>query len=450
MFNSFQISSASRTTILLLSIACLTTTVSAEKNPLYPLLEWRTLDRFQESLTESDFRDRLKIFSPDGSINEFLTFHDDHSVTVFETPAKEIAIWTLRFYREPDSSPPSHRTDKFSPQHIATLFDVSYAKPLKGLTIAIDPGHIGGAWANIEERHFKYKSYPPVQEGDLTLITAEHLATALKSAGATVILTRTEAEPVTTLRPQDFLHDSLEWAADTTRGFSDRYFTFRYKWYSQFLFYRVAEIAARAQLLAKYQPDFTLCLHYNAAPWSGRRPRLFNVQKLVTFVHGSYLKEEIESPTQKFELFKKLFENSTPIEIEIADVVSSKMAERLQMKPENYTDWKAADRVSENPYIWSRNVIANREIPGPVIFLEGLYMNDRESFYRIQAGDYEGLKTIRGKSHPSVFREFAQATADGIIEHYREKYDLTAPPEASLPTLPEDETATPDQVTSQS
>jgi N-acetylmuramoyl-L-alanine amidase len=45
-------------------------------------------------------------------------------------------------------------------------------KPLNGLRVAIDPGHIGGPWAQMEERSTRYHGSAPVQEGDLNLITA--------------------------------------------------------------------------------------------------------------------------------------------------------------------------------------------------------------------------------------------------------------------------------------
>ncbi len=397
-----------------------------EKYPILDHVEWRTLNAYQHTLTEAELRERLKIFSPDGAIYQFLTFHPDHSVDIFETPAKQQFLWRL-YLKAPAAahSPEIPKATEFTAKQIATFYEATWQLPLKGLTIGIDPGHIGGEWASIEERYFKYRSYPPVKEGDLTLITANHLATALEQAGAKVVFTRTEAEPTTTLRPIDFQHHALEWAAEGTRSFSDRYYTFRYRWYRELLFYRVAEVVARGRLLAQHQPDFTICIHYNAAPWSGRTPRMFHVKKLVAFVHGSYSQEEIESPTQKIALFQKLFENSSPMEFEIADAITRSMAEQMQMPPENYGDWPAANRVNENPYVWSRNIIANRLFPGPVIFAEGPYMNDYDTFYRIQAGDYEGIQTIRGKEYPSLFREFANAMADGLISHYRTKRQLT-------------------------
>jgi hypothetical protein len=46
-------------------------------------------------------------------------------------------------------------------------------------------------------------------------------------------------------------------------------------------------------------------------------------------------------------------------------------------------------------------------------------MNHQEVFDRIQAGDYDGEKEIAGKLRRSIFREYAQAVADGLAEACR-------------------------------
>src|SRR5204863_7956355 len=59
-------------------------------------------------------------------------------------------------------------------------------KPLSGLKIALDPGHLGGNWAKMEERWFQVGDSQPVEEGDLTLRVARLLAPRLRKLGARV------------------------------------------------------------------------------------------------------------------------------------------------------------------------------------------------------------------------------------------------------------------------
>jgi hypothetical protein len=75
--------------------------------------------------------------------------------------------------------------------------------------------------------------------------------------------------------------------------------------------------------------------------------------------------------------------------------------------------------MPENPYLWARNLLANRLYRCPVIFMEPYVMNSTIDYPRIQAGDYDGQREISGKMQPSIFREYADAVATGLANHYR-------------------------------
>src|SRR5207249_4906772 len=78
------------------------------------------------------------------------------------------------------------------------------AGPLDGVNIALDPGHLGGQWARMEERWFQLgDDTKPVTEGDMTLRVAKLLASRLRVLGADVSLIRRDNEPLTKLRPED-------------------------------------------------------------------------------------------------------------------------------------------------------------------------------------------------------------------------------------------------------
>ena len=46
-------------------------------------------------------------------------------------------------------------------------------------------------------------------------------------------------------------------------------------------------------------------------------------------------------------------------------------------------------------------------------------MNDRETFYRVQLGDYNGYRQVGTRCLPSIYREYAAAIAQGIADYYR-------------------------------
>ena len=45
-------------------------------------------------------------------------------------------------------------------------------------------------------------------------------------------------------------------------------------------------------------------------------------------------------------------------------------------------------------------------------------MNSKDVFARIQTGDYDGLRNINGVERKSIFREYADSVADGLVEYY--------------------------------
>ena len=45
-------------------------------------------------------------------------------------------------------------------------------------------------------------------------------------------------------------------------------------------------------------------------------------------------------------------------------------------------------------------------------------MNSKDVFARIQAGDYEGTRNINGVERKSIFREYADGVANGLVEYY--------------------------------
>jgi N-acetylmuramoyl-L-alanine amidase len=405
-------------------ILCLVT-VKLAASPFATLqydFEWRLLDRYQASLTRKTFDRHLDIMSPDGSMKEYLEYDGDRSVTVFDGKVDDdpVPVWTLTFARDEEEIE-QHQPLSFDQDWLDSLIgrDRESERPLTGLTICLDPGHIGGEWANIEERYFRIGRYPPVKEGDLTRLTMELLAPQLEAAGATVVWTGRDSDPLTPIRPDNLEYEALHFMHDQRPDLfktTGSRFLRALLWRQEFLFYRRAEIQARAEKIAELKPDFTICLHYNAAPWR-YRPQLFKVNKLVIFVQGSYMKEELEEENQRYFLMKNILSGDIDRELEIGKYIGEAMEKTFAMPAENYLSSGYSHPVGDHPYLWSRNLIANRIFPGPVLFVEGPYMNDRDTFYRIQAGDYEGVKTIRGKEYRSLFREFADSVAEGIIAY---------------------------------
>ena len=112
--------------------------------PLSEPPRWEQLDRFQETITHDEFVALLEsVYAP------------DHGTWIQIAP-KEVTIlenatsrFVLRFAESTETRRPV-------PRYWTNVADLKRddEKPLSGLKIALDPGHLGGSWAKLEERWF--------------------------------------------------------------------------------------------------------------------------------------------------------------------------------------------------------------------------------------------------------------------------------------------------------
>ena len=369
---------------------------------------WEKLKHLSDTLTRSDFERLLTdVFTTSDAWKNFIQI-DDQAATI-QTGAidleKEIRIdfaaepaskTAARYWKETSELPP------FPP-----------GKPLAGLHIAIDPGHIGGKWAKMEERWFAIGDGKPVTEGDMTLFVANLLKTNLEILGATVSLVRDQPEPVTTIRP-DELMDIAENPADDQSPAALQKLAER-------LFYRTAEIRARASIVNDFiKPDLVLCLHFNAEAWGDpNNPVLIDRTHFHLLLNGAYNTEEVALADQRFAMLHKIFQGIHREEAFVGSTVAATFAEISGLPAYQYSaDSTNVRSIDGNPFLWARNLLANRLYDCPVIYMEPYVMNSTIDYARIQEGDYDGLREIAGTMRPSIFREYADALAEGLRRHY--------------------------------
>ena len=362
--------------------------------------DWSTLERYQQTIARAEFDHLItRVYCPSGALTNYLTY-TTNSVAIFSHPEKNTTpLFTLRFASNETRS---------------TLHAPRFTR------VALDPGHIGGEWARMEERFFVHGKDRPVQEAVLNLTVARLLKARLEAAGAVVFLTRDFFEPVTAKRPEDFREQAEQEIAMLTRFDTfpplecEAAMADAARKRAESLFYRNAEIAARAGLLnEKIKPDLTLCLHFNAVEWDECQ-NFVDDNRLVVFVHGNYLASELNDDEEKLRLFAKLLERSRETENSVADAIATALAHATKLPPVEYGSNSGAVRVDDNPYVFARNLAANRLVNGPVIYLEPYYQNNRIVYQRLQLGDYDGTREIDGQSFLSIFREYADAVADGL------------------------------------
>jgi N-acetylmuramoyl-L-alanine amidase len=385
--------------------------------------KWAVLEKYQETITHDEFTRLIQgVYCTHGFAQDLIEINENTARILMNRKAQK--FFTLRFAENDASRNPVPRLWRPA----KSLPPAKQEKPLSGLRLALDPGHLGGKWAKMEERWFQVDSSQPVQEGDLVLKVGRLLAPRLRQLGAKVFFVRNSNEPVTAKRPDDFrelarkilIKNGVPHPRPDVLDPNDPEKEQTIRWQSEILFYRYSEIRRRAVLVnTKLHPDLVLCLHFNAEGWGDpNNPALIDANHLHLLVNGSYLQDELEFDDERFEVIRRLLSRAYDEELPLADTIAAAMARETKLPPYEYPTTNSTTRVGSSGYVYARNLLATRLYRCPVVYCEPYVMNSRDAFARIQAGDYEGVRNVNGIERKSIFREYADSVVDGLVEYY--------------------------------
>lgn len=385
---------------------------------------WKVLEKYQETITHDEFTQLLQnAYCTHGLPDNLITVDSDSAhILTGRDPAK---YFTLRFARDDQTRASIPRLWRPA----ASLAPAPEDKPLAGVRIALDPGHLGGPWAKMEERWFQVGNSLPVTEGDLTLQVSRKVGTRLQELGAKISFVRKNTDPVTPLRPDDFrelarkilIKNGVPQPREEFLNPDDPEKEHTIRWQSEILFYRYSEIRKRAVLVnTKLHPDLVLCLHFNAEGWGDpKNPVLIDHNHLHLLVNGSYLAQELELDDERFEMLRRLLSRAYDEELPLAEAVAASMSRQTGLPAYQYPTATYVTKVGTSGYVFARNLLATRLYRCPVVYCEPYVMNSREGFERIQAGDYEGTRPFNGVERKSIIREYADGVVEGVVDYYR-------------------------------
>ena len=404
--------------ILVLKTGILTPAMADPLTPLSRPPDWDELQKFQGTITHDRFLHLLNdVYAVGGTAQKCITMEPDYAE--IQTSGKHRL--KLKFAKDGGRPIPKYWHD---PKTLPADND----QPLAGVTIALDPGHLGGSWAKMEERWFRIGNAEPVKEGDLTLQTAKRLAPRLEELGAKVVFVHSKPGPVTSLRPED-LHSEAR-ASLKSRGVHPILRNYKgpahpekehsIAWEAERLFYRVAEIHERAKRVNHtLKPDLTLCLHFNAEPWGDpANPTLTDINHLHLIVNGAYAESELAYADVRYQMLVKLLSQSFDEELDIAESIAHSLSDITKLPAYHYNSDNARAEGTSG-YVWARNLLANRLYHCPVAYVECYVMNSRDFFDRFQAGEYDGLREFNGVMHKNIYAEYADGVAQGLADYFR-------------------------------
>jgi N-acetylmuramoyl-L-alanine amidase len=376
---------------------------------LAPTPRWEELENYQGTITRESFTTALeKVYSQGPAYKTSIKIEEDHAL--IRTAGEP---YRLDFGSAPTSAAPERYWRAAVEMPIAESDRAT--RPLEGVRIALDAGHIGGEWAKMEERWYQIDGTgTEVKEGELTLQVAKILKPQLEQLGARVFLVRDDYQPVTDLRPSDLVE--LARADLVARNQAPDGAEAR----SEIMFYRWSEIRARAEKINReIRPDLTLCLHFNAESWGDpTNPQLSPRNHLHLLINGTYSNYEFSLHDQRLDLLQRLLQRIHPEELAVSLAVAESMADTTGLPAYAYTK-PTARHVSDNRYLYARNLMANRIYYCPIVFLEPYVMNSREVYERVRAGDYLGKREVGGEMRKSILREYANGVTEGLANYYR-------------------------------
>ncbi|MGA1867226.1 MAG: N-acetylmuramoyl-L-alanine amidase [bacterium] len=299
------------------------------------------------------------------------------SITLFQSskkknPIMQIALVEKPLWREQRSLDLAH--------FCQSLQNPTNEEPLKGLKIAIDPGHIGGRYCELEGRLYT-QSGAAICEGDMNLEISLILKNLLETEGSSVFLSRYTNEPV---------------SADSD-NFPKNYFK---------SFIR-GEYEKRIVSINDFNPDITILIHLNM----GNEPGLYD--GINAFVPGNFYQGELNSEEDIINFLELLFSPNIFINIKAAATVISCMTNELDTEPFRLFRFGRPELrkyMFEIPGthegIMARNLYMLRKIKSPVFLIEGPHINYEPNFKKFQD---------ETESHTFILK-IAESIASGLVE----------------------------------
>ncbi|MEM7367085.1 MAG: N-acetylmuramoyl-L-alanine amidase [Bacteroidota bacterium] len=316
----------------------------------------------------------------------------------------------------------SKRTDRWSMDQLAALRkapdwyrpSVDSLEPLKGLRIAIDPGHTAGKLpdAEIEKRYVKMRptkatEYEPIGfwEANLTLGTAHLIRRELQALGATVLMTRTQAgkgvlgNSYQEWKRTDWEDRMREEIEEGTLDSTDLAY-----WKEEALdkdimqrFFTQQDLRERARMINTFRPHLTLVIHFNihGTNWEDRDKEGYFLPEtanyLMSFVPGGFMQGELATPEDRLELLRLFLTedltNSIEISREFVQQSNKLTAVPIVDPDEELLYLRRSSILTHVQGVYARNLSLTRLVHGPIVYGESLCQDNLQEAISLNKKD---------------------------------------------------------------
>jgi N-acetylmuramoyl-L-alanine amidase len=314
------------------------------------------------------------------------------------------------------------KTEPFKPAIIAAYVKPSITgitpeplKPLKGLRVALDPGHMAGdmSMARIEKKFLdmkpdstgKLNEQVQIMEGMLTLQTALLLKSRLEAAGAEVMLTRSKPgesafgktfdEWIKTDMKRSL--DSLDKAGKLTPSEKQTQLKGTKRDVFRKIFFEL-ELQKRAEKINAFKPDLTVIIHYNVDESNTDWKQPSEVNYNMAFVAGSFMKGELSTPLARLEFLRLIVTDDIESSVKFSSIAAQQFEEQLQVRLAGPNDAKYLTQACMSTSakgVYARNLTLTRLVHGTLVYGETLCQDNIKECIALQRKDgmWDGITT---------------------------------------------------------
>jgi N-acetylmuramoyl-L-alanine amidase len=319
---------------------------------------------------------------------------------------------------------------KTSPTSMANQIFEADERRLKGLKIAIDPGHTAGDMetGGIEQKCLNFKcdsskglkSAIEISEGMLTFATATLLKNKLEAEGAEVFMTRNfSGGSAYGMSFESWIKkktvDSLYAAEEITLAQKNSLLNPNISKKDKFrTIFKDLELKKRAQIINNYQPDFTVIIHYNVdetnTGWTKPANRNFN----MTFVGGAFMKSDLSTPEKRFEFLRLLISDDLEKSIALSSEMVKSFEKNLHVKTAKFEDATYLIQgclATDAAGVYCRNLQLTRYIHSPLVYGETLYQDNIQECI--------ALSKESDKTKNQRVQQVAEAYFQGVLNYMK-------------------------------
>ena len=306
---------------------------------------------------------------------------------------------------------------------------------LKGIKIAIDPGHIAGDMetGKLESKFLSFKKDSSIglnepvnfSEGEHTLATAKFLQKKLEQEGAEVMLTRNSPNESAFGCTFDEWFD-IDFTNKIESYYQEKKITLSEKirmldksvpreiFRNYFL---DVELKERARKINSFNPDITVIIHYNVDEKNTGWRKPTNKNFTMTFIPGYFVSRDMKSKTNRLEFLRLLVTRDLENSLKLSKLTVDAFERILNIPIAKSSDadyLRDKSMFSGEPGVFSRNLALNRLVHSPLVYGESLYQDNINECKMLSKKEV----TVEGLQTSKRVQQVADAYFEAVMKYF--------------------------------